>query len=321
MTILAVIILVILVLIRAVVPHRSRYSQFERERRVNHEESEIEQEVLRHQTYSDMLAWQAIKELVLVVALILVLVHAYGPGRAVVYGLVAIIFYRAAAQISFIRRPMQKLYDTHEIAILRVVKKLRPIARIMHRQPSEPQYDIASRDELEYVIEQSSRFLVDHEEAMIVGALNFADKKVRDYMTVRHDIDAISQDELLGPLVLNDLHETGHSQFPVMGDNLDQIVGVLNADTVLSVRDPHSLRANNAMNRQVAYVHEADTLVAAHAAILATKQHLLIVINADQETVGILSLSDITRQLFGSDIASECSDHESRTAVAARQPR
>ena len=69
--------------------------------------------------------------------------------------------------------------------------------------------------------------------AMIEGALSVGDMQVRDIMVPRAQMVVIEDDEqpeeFVGAVV-----ESGHSRFPVIGDNRDEVVGILFAKDLLT---------------------------------------------------------------------------------------
>lgn len=318
MLILMVVIFVILVLLGAVRPHQSKYSEFERQRRALHSSDAVRRELLRHETYSDVMKWIGLKETLLTVALVLLLIAKYGLALGLMFGVLAIIGYRIFAQISLLRKLAQKLYDTYELPILRGINKLGPIARLIYGKTEDQEVSLASREELAYLIEQAGRFLDDKEHDLMSGALEFYDRKVRDHMIPRNEIETVAIDELLGPLVLDDLHKTGHSQFPVVDGDIDHIVGILDIDRYLVASEGRSSRTKDAMDDRVYYIHETETLEAALAAYVKTKQNLLVVVGDDQKTAGLLSLGDVMSVLLGGELADSSDDHDSLRAVADR---
>ena len=136
-------------------------------------------------------------------------------------------------------------------------------------------------------------------------------------------IEAISRSELLGPLVLDELHKKGHSRFPVIDKDLDDIVGVLKMRDVLTLDTTrkHTSKVETAMKTEVFYIHEDQTLAHALNAFITTHHHLFIVVNEFRETVGILTLEDVIEALIGHEIVDEYDAHDDPRAVAKRSPR
>jgi CBS domain containing-hemolysin-like protein len=140
-------------------------------------------------------------------------------------------------------------------------------------------------------------------------------------MTPRGVIDSISKNELLGPLVLDDLHRTGHSRFPVIENDIDHVVGMLHIHDLFSLDIKRSTTVEKAMEQRVFYIREDHTLEKALAAFIRTHHHLFIVINEFRETVGVLSLEDVVEALLGRKIVDEFDAYDDLRAVAERNPR
>jgi len=318
MIILIVVIFALLVLMSTVRPHQSIYSKFELDRRAEHGGSKVERELLRHQTYAGVEFWLHIKETLLVIALVLLLISTYDLTRGLIFGILAIFGYTIVARMPLFRRLVQKLYGVYEMPILHGVQKLQPITKLLHGSAQSPDIKPASREELDHVMKQSSRFFEQNEYEMVKGVLEFGGLTVRDCMIARDAIDSVAVDELLGPLVLNDLHKTGHNLFPVIEGDIDHIVGVLDVQDLLVVGDKKSPRVKNVMDSRVCYLHEDQTLGSALEAFVKTKRNLLIVINDTEETAGLLSLADVIKVIMGSVISDEFEEYDDLRAVASR---
>ena len=119
-------------------------------------------------------------------------------------------------------------------------------------------------------------------------------------------IESVPMNELLGPLVLDDLHKKGYSRFPVIDGDIDHVVGMLRIQDLLTIdRKAKSHRAETVMSKDVYYIRENQTLQHALAAFLKTQHHLFIVVNEFRETVGLLSLEDVIEALLGQKIIDE----------------
>jgi magnesium and cobalt transporter len=96
---------------------------------------------------------------------------------------------------------------------------------------SEPE----DRHELiELLRESETRNLLDHDAlTMIEGALQVSEMQVRDIMIPRVQMIVIKNDadpeDILATVV-----ESGHSRFPVIGDDTDEITGILLAKDLLN---------------------------------------------------------------------------------------
>jgi CBS domain containing-hemolysin-like protein len=158
---------------------------------------------------------------------------------------------------------------------------------------------------------------------LIIASLSFEARQVREIMTPKSVIETIKKGEILGPLVLDDLHKTGHSRFPVIDGDIDHIVGILHIKDVLTLdtSKKHTSKVESAMNKHVHYIRDDHTLDQALSAFLSTHSHLFVVINEFRETVGILTLEDTLEALLGRSIIDEFDAHDDMRAVAARKAK
>jgi CBS domain containing-hemolysin-like protein len=177
--------------------------------------------------------------------------------------------------------------------------------------------EIASREELEQLLRKET-VLAESEKQLLLHGLTFGERRVIEIMTPRSVIDSINEKELLGPLVLDDLHKTGHSRFPVIQGDIDHVVGVLHIrDLFVLDAKQRSTTAAKAMEPRVFYIREDQSLQSALAAFLRTHHHLFVVVNEFRETVGLLSLEDVIEALLGRRIIDEFDAHDDLRAVAA----
>ena len=115
---------------------------------------------------------------------------------------------------------------------------------------------------IELLRESETRNLLDHDAlTMIEGALQVSEMQVRDIMIPRVQMIVIKNDaepeDILASVV-----ESGHSRFPVIGDDTDEIVGILLAKDLLNYfSDKENTEFNiKDMMRRAAYVPESKRL-------------------------------------------------------------
>lgn len=155
-------------------------------------------------------------------------------------------------------------------------------------------------------------------ELMVVkGALTYSDKVIRDIMTPKRVVKTVKQDDSVGPLLLDELHKSGFSRFPVTGDKSDEIVGILYLRDLVNVKDGGQVKTF--MKKPVYYVNEEKPLQHALQAFLRTKRHLFVVVNSFEEMVGIITIEDVLEQILGKQIVDEFDKYEDLRAVAALQ--
>jgi CBS domain containing-hemolysin-like protein len=150
---------------------------------------------------------------------------------------------------------------------------------------------------------------------LIVHALSFGDKQVRDVLVPKRVVQFVNANETVGPVLMGELHKSGHSRFPVFERKHDNVVGVLYLKEL--VANHKTGKVSDLMSKQLHYVHEDFTLYQTLQAFLKTKQHLFLVVNSFEELVGIITIEDVLEQIVGHPIVDEFDKYDDLRAVAA----
>jgi len=153
------------------------------------------------------------------------------------------------------------------------------------------------------------------EARMIKKVLSFGDKKIRDVMTPRRVTKTVAQSDDIGPLLLDDLHNSGHSRFPVVAERKhNNFVGTLYIRDLVERKNIKKVK--DVMSTDVLYIHEEKSLDFALRTFLKTRHHLFVVVNSFEEFVGVLSLEDVMEEVIGKEIVDEFDQHEDMRATA-----
>lgn len=148
-------------------------------------------------------------------------------------------------------------------------------------------------------------------------SLEFGSKRISDCMIPRKVVSTVKSNDSVGPLLLDELHKSGHSRFPVLDElNPETIVGVLYLKSLLANKQK-SGSVNELMSKQVYFVHEELDLQHALDAFIKTKHHLFVVVNSFEEYVGILTIEDVIEQILGRQIVDEFDNYENLREVAS----
>jgi magnesium and cobalt transporter len=123
---------------------------------------------------------------------------------------------------------------------------------------------------------------------LLAHALTFGDKTVADAMVPRRVVVDANGTDSVGPVLMGELHESGHSRFPVYEGRHDHIVGVLYLHDLIEIKHTGTVRA--IMRPKVMYVHESFSLYQTLQAFVKTKQHLFIVVNEFEVSVWFAAL-------------------------------
>ena len=195
--------------------------------------------------------------------------------------------------------------------VFRTIRKHRPIH--LHTGLYDKE-DILELLETQKVIPENR--VEKYELELAMRSLEFGDKEIGNHMTPRRGVKLVSVDDQLGPVVMDELHASGHSRFPVYEGKRDSIIGTLYLHDLLHTKASASVRS--LMRPSVYYLHENQSLFDALQALLTTHHHLFIVVNDFEEFVGVLTSEDIFEALIGRPIIDEFDKYDDSRAVVER---
>jgi magnesium and cobalt transporter len=161
-------------------------------------------------------------------------------------------------------------------------------------------------DLVEDVREAAERGVVDADSVeMIEGVLEVSDLHVRDIMVPRSQMIVLDRDltpEDLVPVVV----EAGHSRFPVIGEDRDQVVGILLAKDLLRYfaeggQQDFDIRE---VMRPAVFVPESKRLNVLLKEFRKNRHHMAIVVDEYGGVAGLVTIEDVIEQIVG-DIADE----------------
>lgn len=175
---------------------------------------------------------------------------------------------------------------------------------ILHRLGIEPRAElesVPSLDELDVLIRTSGdRGTLDPEATkLLTRSIRFADKTASDVFIPRLDIVALPDTTTAAELAAA-VAEHGFSRFPVYHDDLDEIVGVVLAKSLLVV--PTSDRASTPLTtlmQPILVVPEARPLRTLLVDMRQRRLQLAVVIDEWGGTAGIVTLEDVLEEIVG----------------------
>lgn len=149
---------------------------------------------------------------------------------------------------------------------------------------------------------------------IIKHALAFGERNVHSVMTPRSVIASVKEDDILSPVLLDELHKTGHSRFPVFAMADDRVVGILYLKDLVDIKT--HMRVTDLMHKPAHYVNENRELDHVLQAFIKTKQHLFMVVNEFAEVTGLVTIEDVVEQVLGKPIIDEFDKYDSMRDVA-----
>ena len=149
--------------------------------------------------------------------------------------------------------------------------------------------------------------------AMIEGVLAVADLQVRDIMVPRSQMVVVDRDdapEKLLPVIV----ESGHSRFPVIGEDRDQVVGLLLAKDLLRFfgeggSEEFDMRE---VLRPAVFVPESKRVNVLLKEFRLSRNHMAVVVDEYGGVSGLVTIEDVIEEIVG-DIADEYDIEEDQT--------
>lgn len=162
--------------------------------------------------------------------------------------------------------------------------------------------DPNDRQDLKEILrEAAERNVVDTETLSILeGALQVSDMQVRDIMVPRSQMVCIKAEESLKEF-LPSIIESAHSRFPVLGEDQDEVLGVLLAKDLipLILNDDSENFDLKDLLRAAAFVPESKRLNILLKEFRATRNHMAIVADEFGGIAGIVTIEDVLEQIVG----------------------
>ena len=182
--------------------------------------------------------------------------------------------------------------------------------RLTHFISGEPQTksdleEVLSLAEEHEIIDQDARKIME-------GALLVTNMQVRDIMIPRAQMIVIDSDESVQE-ALPKIIDAGHSRFPVIGEGMDDVIGILLAKDLLPLVEsesaPPTLRQ---LMRPVIAVPESKRLNVLLREFRQNRNHMAIVIDEYGGIAGLITIEDVLEEIVG--------EIEDETDVAEKKP-
>ncbi len=145
--------------------------------------------------------------------------------------------------------------------------------------------------------------------AMMEGALEVSETQVRDAMIPRSQMVVVHNDSHLDEF-LPQILESGHSRFPVVGEDKDEVVGILLAKDLL----PHLASGGERFDlsetiRTAVIIPESKRLNLLLRDFRSSRNHMAIVVDEYGGVSGLITIEDVLEEIVG-EIDDEYDEEE-----------
>jgi len=157
------------------------------------------------------------------------------------------------------------------------------------------------RDELvELLRDAQQRELLDPQALkMMEGVMRVSETQVRDVMVPRAQMVILEHDWSLERLIAA-IVESGHSRFPVIGENKDDMIGILIVKDLLihafDRREDFNLRA---LLRPAKFIPESKRLNILLNEFRSKRLHMAIVVDEYGGVAGLITIEDVLEEIVG----------------------
>ncbi|HLU83542.1 MAG TPA: hemolysin family protein [Trueperaceae bacterium] len=183
-------------------------------------------------------------------------------------------------------------------------------------EPKEELSSARSVDELSSLVRHSAlEGSLDREAAtLLTKALDFSEYTAGDVMTPRTKLVSLTRSQTAADVVAL-ARDTGHSRFPVVGSNIDDIIGVVHVKRALAL--PRTERAGTlvaTLSQDVLMVPDTLALDALLGQLRGLSLQMAVVLDEYGGTAGMVTLEDLVEELIG-----EVADEHDRREPGVRQ--
>jgi len=166
-------------------------------------------------------------------------------------------------------------------------------------------YNRVTSEELKLIIatERESIGLEAEERELLNNVFEFSEVVVEEIMVPRTKITSVPRDATFS-LLLNEVVDSGHSRFPVTGDSLDDIVGMIDFKELAVPLAKARLTPETPINswiRPVRFVPEFTPLGELLSTMRRSRLEMVMVVDEFGGTAGLVTLKDLIDEIIGDE--------------------
>ena len=162
--------------------------------------------------------------------------------------------------------------------------------------------ELKNREQLLEALHEAARnHVIDNDAlAMIEGVLGVSEMQVREIMIPRSQMVVVERDADLRD-ILRTVVDSAHSRFPAVGENRDEVVGILLAKDLLPLflhDDEQRFKLRDIL-RPAVFIPESKRLNVLLKEFRASRNHMAIVVDEYGGVAGLVTIEDVLEQIVG----------------------
>ena len=137
--------------------------------------------------------------------------------------------------------------------------------------------------------------------SMMEGALKVSTSRVRDIMVHRPQITFVDSDESAEEYIPS-IIKSGHSRFPVLSKESDEVIGILMAKDLLGLLDQAGEQKNSDLNRllrPVVLIPESKKLDTLLEEFKSSRNHMAVVVDEYGGVTCLVTIEDVLEEIVG----------------------
>jgi len=234
-----------------------------------------------------------------------------GVFAAIISTTLIVVFGEILPQAFFSKHALQyapRFLIIVKFLILFLYPVSKPISWVLDKMLGHELETIWSKDELEEIIKdhELSEFsdIDSDEQKIILGALEYSDKRAGEVMTHKDSCFLLSLDAVLTDEVLEFIKKRGFTRIPIYQKKKKNIVGILHTKDLITLK---SVVPVSQMYRKDGIVRTStdETLDDLLNMFIRYKKHMAYVLNSQRQFVGLITLEDIVEEIIKTEIVDE----------------
>ena len=200
----------------------------------------------------------------------------------------------------WIAYPLHWFYVITYPAIVLLNGVSRAVLRLFGIHPASEHETAHSPEELRLILASSEKagILSEENREIIEGVFQFSKRTARQIMVPRTDVVVLSVTRTIEEN-LETIRTTRHTRYPLCEGSLDHTIGLIHVKDLLLAQLRGPGRSLLELKRDILFVPENSTVESLLSQFIEHKTHMAVILDEYGGASGIVSLENITEELFG----------------------
>ena len=200
----------------------------------------------------------------------------------------------------WLAHPLRAFYVAAYPAIWLLNRSSNGILRLIRIKPARKDDMAHSEEELRLILASSEKagVLSEPNREMIQGVFQFSRRTARQIMVPRTDVVILSTSKTIEQN-LEIIRTTRHTRYPLCDGTLDRTVGLIHVKDLFLAQLRGPGKTLEELKRDVLFIPENSTVDTLLQQFIENKTHMAVILDEYGGASGIVSLENITEELFG----------------------